>query len=186
MARSPLTFGRGQRGSAVSGLAIVADKRSASVSIPTTRTHTYANGFKEVLRCSTETLVCPDRGKRLHSAKGKYPETSCNMLIALQEGRATAHGCYTSKQKPKQRSKTPPKKLSMEIRQTGGYKPSRGKRSRFSSSLGGHTRFVSPSPLRHLSFCLWRWVRGGGVLIAVYRERVITCETGRVIFLPRV
>lgn len=45
------------------------------------------------------------------------------------------------------------------------------------SSRGGHTHFVSPLVARSLSFL---------ALIAVYRPSLITCETGRVIFLPKV
>lgn len=106
-------------------------------------------------------------------------ETSCNMLITLQKGERGAQNLWVlyNQTETKTTLQNTSEKLSMEIRQTSSYKTSKGKCSRFSSSLGGHVRFVAPSPLCCLSFL---------ALIAVYKERVITCETGRVIFLPRV
>lgn len=101
------------------------------------------------------------------------------MLITLQKGERGAQNLWVlyNQTETKTTLQNTSEKLSMEIRQTSSYKTSKGKCSRFSSSLGGHVRFVSPSPLCCLSFL---------ALIAVYKERVITCETGRVIFLPRV
>lgn len=68
-------------------------------------------------------------------------------------------------------------KLSAEIRQTGSHNAAREHAQGFPLHLAViHVLFH-----QHLFPCF-----SFSALIAVYRERVITCETGRVIFLPRV
>lgn len=133
-----------------------------------------------------KSLFYPDQNKYIYIYREREASKNCTVQEELSRdimqyvnhstrGRARGHeicGCYTTKQQ------NTTEKLSMEIRQTSSRKPEKGEKcSRFSSSPAGRTRFVSPSPLCRFSFL---------ALIAVYRERVITCESGRVIFLPRV
>lgn len=106
--------------------------------------------------------------------KGDYPEPSCNMLINWLKSVDVIQPNRNQNNLKKKKNTT--EKLLTEIRQTSSHKPARENAQGFPLHFAIR-RFVSPRPRCCFSFL---------ALIAVYREKVITCETGRVIFLPRV
>lgn len=136
---------------------------------------------KKLLKfCSILTKVNTQNARKDCIVQGELSRDIMQYVNHSTRGRARAHeicGCYTTKQKPKQLSKTPWKSCLWKLDKQETINQ-RGKMLKV--FLFTWRSFTFCFSITSLPLCFFF------ALIAVYRERVITCETGRVIFLPRV